>query len=205
MTRDCRLRYRAPECVPESARRSWRSPALLQHARRMPAPAPTLADASRRAPSQWTAAIQRRADDSLPDRAAFALPRAAGSGSASGRTGSCTFVRAAANATSGPSASTCSFPVALRRLKCCARALQRRPDLADARHQVLAIELDQHRPASTSWSTSTRRNLMMPLAFDLISTLVIGSISPVATTERASVPRSTVASRDSGMLVGLPK
>ena len=46
---------------------------------------------------------------------------------------------------------------------------------------------------------------MMPLAFDLISTFVIGSIFPVATTERASVPRSTVASRDSGMLAGPPK
>ena len=34
---------------------------------------------------------------------------------------------------------------------------------------------------------------MIPLAFDLISTLVIGSILPVATTERVIVPRSTVA------------
>ncbi len=37
---------------------------------------------------------------------------------------------------------------------------------------------------------------MMPFAFDLISTLVIGSTLPVATTERTIVPRSTVASRD---------
>ena len=33
---------------------------------------------------------------------------------------------------------------------------------------------------------------MMPLAFDLISTFVIGSTLPVATTERRMVPRSTV-------------
>src|SRR4026209_2973342 len=36
---------------------------------------------------------------------------------------------------------------------------------------------------------------MMPFAFDLISTLVMGSIFPVATTERVMVARSTVASR----------
>src|SRR5262245_63601984 len=40
---------------------------------------------------------------------------------------------------------------------------------------------------------------MMPFAFDLISTLVMGSILPVATTERTIVPRSTVARRDSGI------
>ncbi len=39
----------------------------------------------------------------------------------------------------------------------------------------------------------------MPFAFDLISTLVIGSILPVATTDRAIVPRSTVTSLESGM------
>src|SRR5262245_47658135 len=37
---------------------------------------------------------------------------------------------------------------------------------------------------------------MMPLAFDLISTLVIGSMRPVATTDRAMPPRSTVANRE---------
>ena len=42
---------------------------------------------------------------------------------------------------------------------------------------------------------------MMPLAFDLISTLVIGSTLPVATTDLTIVPRSTVASRD-GVDVG---
>src|SRR5712692_5857056 len=36
---------------------------------------------------------------------------------------------------------------------------------------------------------------MMPLALDLISTLVIGSTLPVATTDRTMVPRSTVAMR----------
>ena len=45
---------------------------------------------------------------------------------------------------------------------------------------------------------------MMPLAFDLISTLVIGSILPVATTDRTIGPRSTVASRDGSMLVDAP-
>jgi hypothetical protein len=45
----------------------------------------------------------------------------------------------------------------------------------------------------------------MPLAFDLISTFVIGSIFPVATTERAMVPRSAVASLDSGMSEGPPR
>ena len=34
---------------------------------------------------------------------------------------------------------------------------------------------------------------MIPLALDFTSTLVIGSILPVATTERVIVPRSTVA------------
>ena len=34
---------------------------------------------------------------------------------------------------------------------------------------------------------------MMPFAFDLISTLVIGSTRPVATTDRRIVPRSTTA------------
>src|SRR5262245_56931815 len=44
---------------------------------------------------------------------------------------------------------------------------------------------------------------MMPLAFDLISTLVIGSMRPVATTERAMSPRSTVAKREQSIsLVG---
>src|SRR4051812_6908154 len=37
---------------------------------------------------------------------------------------------------------------------------------------------------------------MIPLAFDLISTLVIGSILPVATTDFTIVPRSTVAILD---------
>ena len=40
---------------------------------------------------------------------------------------------------------------------------------------------------------------MMPLAFDLISTFVIGSILPVATTDFVIVPRSTVAMRDGSM------
>ncbi len=34
---------------------------------------------------------------------------------------------------------------------------------------------------------------MMPFALDFTSTLVIGSILPVATTDRVIVPRSTVA------------
>ena len=45
---------------------------------------------------------------------------------------------------------------------------------------------------------------MMPLAFDLISTLVIGSTLPVATTERTMGPRSTVARRDGSMFVDAP-
>jgi hypothetical protein len=45
---------------------------------------------------------------------------------------------------------------------------------------------------------------MMPLALDLISTLVMGSILPVATTERTIGPRSTVARRDGSMLVEAP-
>ena len=40
---------------------------------------------------------------------------------------------------------------------------------------------------------------MMPLAFDLSSTLLIGSIFPVATTERTMGPRSTAASFDGSM------
>ena len=42
----------------------------------------------------------------------------------------------------------------------------------------------------------------MPLAFDLISTLVSGWILPVATTDRARSPFSTAASLDGSM--GLP-
>jgi hypothetical protein len=45
---------------------------------------------------------------------------------------------------------------------------------------------------------------MMPLAFDLISTLLIGSILPVATTDRTIVPRSTVASLEGSMAVDAP-
>ena len=48
-------------------------------------------------------------------------------------------------------------------------------------------------PTSTMWSTSVLMRSMMPLAFDLISTFVMGSILPVATTDRVMVPRSTVA------------
>src|SRR5262245_5315165 len=39
----------------------------------------------------------------------------------------------------------------------------------------------------------------MPFAFDLISTLVIGSMRPVATTERVMSPRSTVAIREASI------
>ena len=53
-------------------------------------------------------------------------------------------------------------------------------------------------------STSTASRSMMPLAFDLISTLVMGSILPVATTERVMVPRSTVARRDGSMWFAAP-
>src|SRR5688572_27999442 len=45
---------------------------------------------------------------------------------------------------------------------------------------------------------------MMPFAFDLISTLVIGSILPVATTERTIEPRSTVASLDGSIVADAP-
>jgi hypothetical protein len=45
---------------------------------------------------------------------------------------------------------------------------------------------------------------MMPLAFDLISTLVMGSILPVATTDRVIGPRSTVTSREGSIAVRGP-
>ena len=45
---------------------------------------------------------------------------------------------------------------------------------------------------------------MMPLAFDLISTLVIGSTLPVATTDLTIVPRSTVAIFDGSMSADAP-
>src|SRR5688500_18691812 len=45
---------------------------------------------------------------------------------------------------------------------------------------------------------------MMPFALDLISTLVIGSTLPVATTDRTIVPCSTVAIFDGSMLVDAP-
>jgi hypothetical protein len=45
---------------------------------------------------------------------------------------------------------------------------------------------------------------MMPLAFDLISTLVMGSTLPVATTERVIVPRSTTAILDGSMAGAAP-
>ena len=40
---------------------------------------------------------------------------------------------------------------------------------------------------------------MMPFALDLISTFVIGSILPVATTDLTITPRSTAASLESGI------
>src|SRR5688572_33140213 len=46
---------------------------------------------------------------------------------------------------------------------------------------------------------------MMPFALDLISTLVMGSILPVATTERVIVARSTVASRDGSIVEDAPR
>jgi hypothetical protein len=46
---------------------------------------------------------------------------------------------------------------------------------------------------------------MMPLAFDLISTLVIGSILPVATTERVIVPISAAASLAGSMVFDAPR
>ena len=45
---------------------------------------------------------------------------------------------------------------------------------------------------------------MMPLAFDLISTLVMGSTLPVATTERVIVPRSTTAIFEGSMAGAAP-
>ncbi len=45
---------------------------------------------------------------------------------------------------------------------------------------------------------------MMPFAFDLISTLVIGSTLPVATTDRRIVPRSTTASCAGSIAVEAP-
>ena len=45
----------------------------------------------------------------------------------------------------------------------------------------------------TTRSTSVISFSMMPFAFDLISTFVIGSILPVATTDFVMVPRSMVA------------
>src|SRR5262245_59226889 len=59
-------------------------------------------------------------------------------------------------------------------------------------------------PALTARSTSTLSTLMMPLAFDLISTLVIGSTLPVATTDSTIVPRSTVAIFDGSIVVDAP-
>src|SRR5207247_7826619 len=51
-------------------------------------------------------------------------------------------------------------------------------------------------PYTTLFRSSTSRTLMMPFALDLISTFVIGSTLPVATTDRTIVPRSTIAMRD---------
>jgi hypothetical protein len=45
----------------------------------------------------------------------------------------------------------------------------------------------------------------MPLAFDLIWTLVSGWIFPVATTERARSPFSTVARREASSVLPLPR
>src|SRR5438477_10925163 len=53
-------------------------------------------------------------------------------------------------------------------------------------------------------SASPRSTLMMPLAFDLISTFVIGSTLPVATTDRTIVPRSTVAIREGSTSADAP-
>ncbi len=45
---------------------------------------------------------------------------------------------------------------------------------------------------------------MIPFAFDLISTFVIGSTLPVATTDFTINPRSTVASREASTLADAP-
>ena len=71
--------------------------------------------------------------------------------------------------------------------------------------QQILVELGEHVAFATTLSTSTRSALMMPFAFDLISTLVIGSTLPVATTERTMVPRSTVASFDGSMSTDAPR
>ena len=51
---------------------------------------------------------------------------------------------------------------------------------------------------------SKANGIIERLAFDLISTLVMGSILPVATTDRVIVPSSTVASRDGSMRFDAP-
>src|SRR5580692_4277653 len=48
---------------------------------------------------------------------------------------------------------------------------------------------------------STKSFSTMPEAFDFTSTLVIGSIFPVATTDRATSPRVTLASRLASIVV----
>ena len=76
---------------------------------------------------------------------------------------------------------------------------------AQLRRQLLLVELDEHVAlAAPTLSTSTCSALMMPFAFDLISTFVIGSTLPVATTDLTIVPRSTVASREGSTSADAP-
>src|SRR5262245_12722525 len=99
--------------------------------------------------------------------------------------------------TSGPSASTLFF-------SSCAWAALRfdsAPIIAALASRTRAARFSLSSSASTcpgptrspTWTLSS---LMMPLAFDLISTFVIGSMRPVATTDLVMSPRSTWARRE---------
>ena len=83
--------------------------------------------------------------------------------------------------------------------------LEVRPRLAQARGEFLLVELGEHLPRRDHLIDVDEQRSMMPFAFDLISTLVIGSILPVATTERVIVARSTVASRDGSIVEDAPR
>ena len=110
-----------------------------------------------------------------------------------------------ANATSGASASISFLRAWASAAVSAARAASRLARASRSRAFRFSLSSSASTwPASTRWSTSTASRSMMPLAFDLISTLVIGSIFPVATTDRVIVPRSTVASRDGSMVVDAP-
>ena len=112
-----------------------------------------------------------------------------------------------AKGTSGPSASTLFFSnSASAAVTIGLRRRQARPAASRRRADRLSLSSSTSTwPTVTRSPTSTLISFTIPLAFDLISTFEIGSMRPVATTDLATSPRSTVASRAESMSLDDPR